>query len=530
MTEATTAAGRVAGESVDGLLAFRGVPFARLPGRFRPCVPLDPWPGVRDATRFGPAAAQNRDKLEAVWGERLDPGSEDCLTVNVWTPGLDGRRPVLVLIHGGAFTIGSGRWPWFEGSNPARRGDMVVVTFNYRLGVFGYLDLPDYPHSGNLGLLDQVAVLEWVRDNIAHFGGDPTNVTAAGQSAGAISLCALMAAPRAKGLFRRAACMSGGANLVRTPEYARRVTARVLKLAGRADPATMSTAAWLDVQKRFLGRPEYLGELQFGPVIDGSVLPTAPLQAIAAGAAADVQLIAGTTREEVRLWTLYSPLLNWLPPGALSKWMRSLGRPPRAVIELYRAEYPLANKPQLMMALASDVLFWMPIIRLLEAQGRHRADTRTYLSAWQTQAHGGQLGAPHASDVPFLFGNMEAPGVRRLLGHGPGDDALSDAALGALTAFARTGDPNHEGIPHWPPYEPDARSTLVFDTPCAVIRDPHPAVREIWADLAFDGVRPAITDLPKVRDVLIYFGWWLLVLGGGMLVLIGATGVALLLR
>ena len=528
--EVPTAAGRVAGESVNGLQVFRGVPFARVPGRFRPAVPLDPWPGVRDATRFGPAAAQNRDKLEAIWGERLDPGSEDCLTVNVWTPGPDGRRPVLVMIHGGAFVIGSGRWPWMDGANLARRGNLVVVTFNYRVGVFGYLDLPTHPGSGNVGLLDQVAALEWVRDNIAAFGGDPTDVTVLGQSAGSISLCALLATPRAKGLFRRAWCMSGAANFVRTPEYAARITAKVNKLVGGADLTTVPAPRLAEIQHQLMNQPEYLGELPFGPVVDGQVLPTPPLQAIANGAAADVQLMAGTTREEVRLWVLYDPKLNWVPPAALRKWLRSLGMRLRDVDALYRDEYPLANKPQLSMAIATDALFWMPTVRLLEAQAKHRPDTRTYLFAWQTQANGGQLGACHASDMPFAFGNLDAAGARRLIGSGPGESEVADAMVSALIAYVRSGDPNHAGIPEWPPYRPEARATLVFDTKCDVVLDPHPNVRAAWAGLPFDGVRPATTDLPRVRDVQMYFFWWLLFLGGGMLTLVLATGIALLLR
>ena len=527
--EAQTAAGRVAGDSVNGLHVFRGVPFARVPGRFKPPVPLDPWPGVRDATEFGPAAAQNRDRLEAIWGERLDPGSEDCLTVNVWTPGLDGRRPVLVLIHGGAFIIGSGRWPWMDGTRLARRGDLVVVTFNYRVGVFGYLDLPEYPGSGNVGLLDQVAALEWVRDNIAAFGGDPAAVTVLGQSAGAISLCALLATPRARGLIPRAWCMSGAGNFVRTPEYAARITAKVQKLAG-GDLAAVPTARLSEIQHQLMNRPDFLGELPFGPVVDGHVLPAPPLHAIAHGAAADVPLVAGTTREEVRLWVLYNPMLNWIPPAALRKWLRSLGLRFGEIDALYRAAYPLANKPQLSMAIATDALFWMPTVRLLEAQARHRPDTRTYLFAWQTEANGGQLGACHAADMPFLFGNLDAPGARRLVGSAPGEAAVSDTMVNALLAFVRTGDPNHAGIPEWPPYRPEERSTLVFDKKCEVISDPHPDVRAAWAGLPLDGVRPQTTDLPRVRDVQMYFFWWLLFLGGGMLTLIVATGIALLLR
>ncbi len=517
-----TTTGRISGEATDGLLAFRGIPFARA-DRFRPCVAPAPWADVRDCTKFGPPAQQGPDALERIWGEALAPGDEDCLTINVWTPSVDGKRPVLVLIHGGAFIIGSGRWPWFDGANLARRGDLVVVTCNYRLGALGYLDLPEFPGSGNLGLTDQIAAFEWVRDNIANFGGDSASVTACGESAGSMSVCALLAAPKAKGLIHRAICMSGAANLIRTTEYARRVTAKFLKLARvkrGEDLLGWPTAKILAVQREVLRKPNVLGELFFGPVVDGEVLPEPPLVAIQAGRAADVSILAGTTADEIRLWILYKPILNWIPPGAIVPWFRSLGLNRREVEPHYRAAHPIANSPELTMTIAGDAIFWVPTIRLLEAQSRHRSDSRMYLFGYPSPAKGGVLGAPHAGELPFALGNLDAPGAVGLAGTNPDRVPVSDAMCNAWIAFARTGDPNHAGLPEWPTYDLSRRATLRFDTNCEVLVDPRPKVRAAWAELPFDSIRPTATDLPRVRDVMFYFARWIFLVVGGMAFLI----------
>ncbi|HZW32853.1 MAG TPA: carboxylesterase/lipase family protein [Isosphaeraceae bacterium] len=515
-----TTYGPIRGSWRDEVCLFRGVPYGRPPVgmlRFRPPEPPEAWSETRDATRFRPAAPQNPDPLDHIWGEVLAPGDEDCLTLNVWTPAADdGRRPVMVCIHGGAFLIGSGRWPWYDGRALIRRGDVVLVTINYRLGAFGFLDLSEIPGeesttSGNHGLLDQVAALRWVRDNIERFGGDPGNVTVFGESAGGISISCLMAMPAARGLFRRAIAMSGGPNLVRFPGTSRAVARAFLRTIGVADVdelRALPTKALLKAQKRFLRRNEFGGDLVFGPVVDGAVLPEPPLQAIRAGCARDVALLTGTTLDEARLWSLYLPILRWMRPHALERILRhAVGDRWHEVIAAYRHSQPGEKAGNLTMAINGDLLFRMPAIRLAEAQSAHRpADTRMYLFAWKTPIRGGRLGAPHAVEIPFVFGNLHAKGVNRYTGNGEDRRALSNLVQDAWIAFARSGDPNHPGLPTWAVYRADARATLVFDEITTVEDDPLAAARLIWADVPFDGLHPAIEhSVPSTREMLSSF-------------------------
>ena len=352
-----TTYGPIRGSRQHGFSQFRGIPYASPPVaalRFRPPEPPETRSGTRDVTCFGPPAAQNRDPLDHIFG-RLAPGDEDCLTLNVWTPATDGaRRPVMVWIHGGAFVIGSGCWPWYDGRELIRRGDLVLVTINYRLGTLGFLDLSaetggaEYPTSGNHGLLDQVAALRWVRDNIERFGGDPENVTVFGESAGGISISCLMAVPAARGLFRRAIVMSGGPNLVRFPSTSGAAARAFLQTAGVRDVdglRILPTKALLKAQKRFLRQNQFGGGMVFGPVVDGSVLPEPPLHAIQAGCARDVALITGTTLDEMRLWSLYVPILRWTRPHALERVLRhAVGDRWREVIAAYRCARPARRR------------------------------------------------------------------------------------------------------------------------------------------------------------------------------------------
>jgi para-nitrobenzyl esterase len=519
----------------NGVSVYRGIPYARA-ARFRPPepVPLVGMPPAEGA--FGPPAAQNPDPLDGMWGQVLAPGSEDCLTLNVRTPAADaGRRPVMVWIHGGAFVIGSGRWGWYRGSRLVRREGVVLVTLNYRLGAFGFLDLsgvggPAYADGANCGLLDQVAALEWVRAHIDRFGGDPDRVTVFGESAGGISIGCLLGCPRAAGLFRRAICMSGPPSMVRSRAFAARVTERVMRHAGvetAEQLAALPTAALLAAQARTVRAADFLGELMFGPTVGGTVLPRRPLEAIRAGDAKDVALLTGTTLDEARLWSLYNPILRALPAGSLGRWLRSLGLDPDAVWGAYRRDRPELGLGTLAMAAAGDALFWMPHVRLAEAQARHRpADTRVYLVGWRSPARGGRLGAPHGVDVPMVFGTARARRAWQLVGRDPAGAADRDALSGRMQAawaeFARTGDPNHPGLPDWPAFDPDRRATMVLDRTPVVRDDPLPAVRRAWDGLSFDGLRPAVEDLPRIRDIARY----LLTRGAGLL---GGAGLAGLL-
>jgi para-nitrobenzyl esterase len=424
----------------------------------------------------------------------------------------------MVCIHGGAFLIGSGRWPWYDGRALVRRGDVVLVTLNYRLGALGFLDLSElggesYAASGNNGLLDQVAALRWVRDNIERFGGDPGNVTVFGESAGGISISCLMAVPAARGLFRRAIVMSGGPNLVRFPDTSRAVARTFLRIARVEDIAglrALPAKAILKIQKRFLARNEFGGDLVFGPVVDGRVLPQPPLHAIRNGSAGDVALMTGTTRDEARLWSLYVPLLRRTGPRALRRVLRhAVGGRWREVIAAYSHSRPGERPGDLTMAIMGDLLFRMPAIRLAEAQAMRRpGDTRMYLFTWQTPAYGGRLGSPHAVDVPFVFGNIDAPGVELYTGSDPARKALSDLVQDAWIAFARSGDPNHPGLPHWPAYDQGNRATLIFDDRPTAEPAPLDEERSSWGEVPFDGILPAIqTSAPSALELLASCLW-----------------------
>jgi para-nitrobenzyl esterase len=485
----------------------RGIRFARAQ-RYRPPQRI-PYSPVTPGGSFGPPAPQNPDALDFMWGEVLAPGDEDCLTLNVWTPGADKRRrPVMVYIHGGAYIIGSGRWGWYEGCRLVERGDVVLVTINYRLGAFGFLDLSelgdgDHEVSANCGLLDQVAALEWVRDNIERFGGDPNNVTVFGESAGGISICCLLAMNCARGLFHRAIVQSGGPNLIRSRALSLRTARTVVHHAGVKDLEglrSLSTPDLLAAQALVLRNDSLGGGRAFGPVVDGNTLPVAPLHAVRAGSASNVALLAGTTRDEARLWSLYDPNFGETSPEAWDKLLRRMNAPDVATLQAaYSRHRPQASCRDVAQAVLGDVLFRLPLIRLAEAQAGHRSDTRMYLFAWETPVQDGRLGSPHAVELPFVFGNLDANGVSELIGNDPERQAerqaLVEAVQGAWIAFARTGDPSHPGLPPWPPYETQNRHTLVFNRLCEVQADPLGTERSVWGDVPFDGVTPSIEDL-----------------------------------
>ncbi len=490
---AQTKAGAVAGREKEGVLLFAGIPYAAPPvgdRRFRAPELHGGWEGVRDATRFGAVSVQVGDSLGAIGAGAQPDWSEDCLFLNVQTPALDdGARPVMVWIHGGAFVNGTGAIPWYDGSGFVRQGDIVVVSINYRLGALGWLQLaqldPAYGTSGNNGLLDQIAALEWVRDNIAAFGGDPGQVTVFGESAGAMSVGSLLGAPAAAGLFARAIAQSGAASNVSTADDAGTVTdALVAELGGGGLEALLAASPerLLEVQQAVsLRRPTAATGLPFGPVVDGTVLPLPPLEAVRGGSAAGVPLITGTNRDE---WHLFG--LGLGPVKDEETLLRRLGRmvpDAGALLAAYREDRPGAGPDELFSAVMTDRLFRIPAIRLAEAQAGHQPDhTFLYLFEVPSTAFDGRLGSCHALEIPFVFDNLTKKGVELLTGPEP-PQSVADAMHGAWTAFARTGSPHHEGLPAWPPYDPGDRATLHFGVPLHLERDPSAGEREAWADL-----------------------------------------------
>ncbi len=485
--QARTTAGAVRGRAEGGLAVFRGIPFAQPPtgpARFAAPQPVTPWDGVRDATAFGTPPPQS-----SVFGPAPVPASDDWLTLNVWTPAADpaARRPVLVWIYGGAYKVGSAEIPAYDGSRLAREGDLVLVTFNYRTGMEGFAHLDGAP--ANRGLLDQVAALTWVRDNIAAFGGDPAEVTVFGQSAGGGSVASLLAMPRAAGLFRRAIAQSVPGLYYSPPLAADIAAAIAAELGLRATVADLSAVdpvrlvAAGDAVDRKLSQYEdrwgqvALTDTPFAPVVDGDVLPVTPWAALAAGAARDVPLIVGHTRDEARLGLVMSGQLGKISEEQAGKRLRVLGPGPDGE-QAYRAAFPDASAERLYELIQNDWVFRMPTLQLAEAQTAAGGVAYLYELACPAPFNGGILGACHGLDGPLVFGNLEGGLAGRLIGPPPFPAAEERSAQfrTAWTRFAATGDPG------WPAYDPRERLTRVFDIPPAVVPYPAETSRRLWQD------------------------------------------------
>ncbi|MEU3222349.1 carboxylesterase family protein [Streptomyces sp. NPDC006976] len=453
---ADTVHGTVRGAHERGVAVFRGIPYAAAPVgplRFRPPEPPEPWAGVRAAVDFGPTAPKRpyAPPLDRLLADPSVPG-EDCLNLNVWTPSPDRTGlPVLVWIHGGALLHGSSVLPLYDGTAFARDG-VVLVSLNYRLGMEGFGVFPDAP--ANRGLLDQLAALAWVRDNIAAFGGDPDRVTVCGESAGAISLGALLAAPRARGLFRRAVLQSGAPDAVPVAE-GRRTTELVAKRLGVAATAEalagVAPAALLAAQGEVTAKGTPLtGGNAFRIVVDGELLPRDPMDALRAGAASGVDLLMGSNTEEYRLWFVPSGLTEQLSRGRLRLALLKF-RVPRATARTYRANRPGATPGELLGALATDVLLRVPLNRLADARTAGPGSTRLYEFGWPSPVMG--LGACHALEIGFVFDTLGGPDAVALAGpDAPRELAASMHA--AWVRFATSGDP---GWPVWDASRPVMR-------------------------------------------------------------------------
>jgi para-nitrobenzyl esterase len=499
-----TTAGKVRGIAKHGVVQFRGIPYARA-RRFRPAQPSEPWSGVRDAAVFGPIAPQNPSPLEAMLGAQDQPSDEECLVVNVYTPAPDDTaRPVMVWIHGGAFVAGSGHVPWYNGSFLARVHDLVVVTLNYRLGALGFLHLgqldPAFASSGSNGIGDQIAALRWVRDNIAGFGGDPGNVTVFGESAGAMSVSTLLGAPEAARLFRRAIAQSGAASHTHTPDDAAWVTERLLAAAGLS-PRALDALLVLPVEELLgaqaaverevqtgAGRSEGpgVGALAFQPVVDGTRLSRPPLDSVRSGQAAGVDLVVGTTGDEWNLFHVAARSQGALGEDRLrARLARVLGRDHvDEAVALYRAARPAADPDGLLCAVMTDRVFRMPAVRLAEAQAQHTARVSMYRFDYPSRAFGGVLGACHAIDVPFVFGELDRGGVAMLLGGiDDGSRRLAARMAHAWAEVARTGSPEHDDL-RWPAYGTERRATCLLDRRTSVVDDPDGDIRRFWNELA----------------------------------------------
>jgi para-nitrobenzyl esterase len=502
-----TSAGRVRGAIIDGVAAFKCIPYgAPTSGanRFMPPRRPAPWAGVRDALNYTGHAPQQglrpptRPELADFSGPPdTSPETEDCLTLNVWSPGLDtAKRPVMVWLHGGAFSYGTANAARLQGSRLARRGDLVVVTVNQRLNIFGFLDLSamggaDFAASGNAGTLDMIAALEWVRDNIDRFGGDPGNVTIFGESGGGGKVCTLLAMPSARGLFHRAIVQSGAAVRLRERDRATRLTDAVLKVLGlsgndlarlQALPMAQLLAAVDPALKAIGPAPQPLFDrYPFGPVVDGTIVPRHPFDTSAPDVSADIPLLIGDMKDEMASFLARDDKVwhRTLTEQELRDRVATVaGAHADRVIETYRRLYPDMNPAERLIATLTDANFRIRSLIVAEHKARQAgAPVYMYSFEWETPVQGGRLKAPHALDVPFTFDTID---LTNATDRSDAAHRLAAAMSGTWAAFARTGVPDNAAIPHWPGYDLASRATLMLDAECRIENDPRGETRQLW--------------------------------------------------
>ena len=505
---AETATGRVQGSRLEGVLAFKSIPYGAPTGgrnRFLPPRPVAPWTGTRDCTEFRGKAPQAglanpvRPELAAFSGKAdPSPETEDCLTLNVWTPEADGaRRPVMVWFHGGAWSWGNSNAPRVWGHRLAGKHDVVVVTVNQRLNIFGHLDLSsvggaEYRHSGNAGTLDMIAALEWVRDNIAQFGGDPGNVTIFGESGGGAKVAVLLSMPRAVGLFHRGIIQSGAAVRLRTPERSLALTEHVMRHldvhsvdALQALPVPALLSAVKPAEAALGASPhKLLDRYAFGPVVDGDVVPSHPFDPGATTINPDLPIIIGDMKTETSsymapidaVWNRVltrEEMVNRVAPIA--------GKHTGHVIEIYDRLCNGMNPSEQLIAITTDSNFRIRSWILAQRRAQlGRGKVWMYSFEWQTPVFDGRLGAPHAMDVPFTFNTLD---LTNATGGAPEAQVLSDTMAGLWCAFARTGVPSHPSVPEWPTYDTKHRSTLMLDRVCRIEQDPNGDARRLWQEI-----------------------------------------------
>jgi para-nitrobenzyl esterase len=494
---ATTRHGRIRGYLDNGIKVFKGVRYGADTAPRRFMAPLAPraWDGVLDALEHGPSSPQSSFDAAV---------SEDCLFLNVYTPGLRDRakRPVMFYIHGGAYNNGSGSSPLYDGVRLCRRGDVVVVTVNHRLNAFGYLYLarhgahlgtlaPDSPYldSGNAGQLDLILALRWVRDNIAEFGGDPDNVTVFGQSGGGAKIATLMAMPAAAGLFHRAATMSGQQVTASGPLNATlraQAILDALKLPAEK-VGEIRSIAWQRIVEVLGTRDPVLpfGGVSFAPVLDERNLLRHPFYPDAPGQSAHIPMMIGNTHDETRAFLGGEPAnfkLTWDQlPAKLVPNMR-VDIQPEAVIAAYRKLYPNLTPSDLFFRITTASRSWRGAIIEAEERARAGSPAFVYQLDWATPKDGGRFGAPHASDIQLVFDNIAKPGATAI---GPQAQAMADMMSEAFIAFARSGAPAARQLPRWEPYDLARRQTMIFDVPARMEDDPRGAERRLFAKVPF---------------------------------------------
>jgi para-nitrobenzyl esterase len=485
-TVAQTRAGKIRGVREHGVHVFKGVPYGAdtATRRFLPPIAASAWQRVRDALDFGPACPQPDTK---------EPVSEDCLSLNVWTPALrdGGKRPMMVYIHGGEYSSGSGSSPLYDGTRLCLRGDVVIVTVNHRLNAFGHLYLSrltgaEYAASGNAGLLDLVLALNWVRANAVEFGGDPQRVMLFGQSGGGAKIATLLAMPAARGLFHRVATMSGQQITASGPRGATQRAAAYLT-ALKVDVErlrSVDTAALVAATRA--NDPSLVGRsLYFGPVLDQVTLPRHPFYPDAPPAA-NIPMIIGNTREETRAFNGNDPgifELGWneLPERLLRALHVDID--PDYVVAEYRRMYPQYTPTEVFFAATTAGRSWRGAIIEAELRAQQGAPVYAYQLDYRSPLDGGRYGAMHTMDIPLVFDNIAQPGS--LTGTAAAAQKVADRMSDAFIAFARGGDPNHAGLPQWRPYDLSTRATLLFDVESKLAEDPRSGERRLFAQVPY---------------------------------------------
>ncbi len=492
---AETSFGNIRGIDNNGIKTFKGIPYgASTAGANRFMAPADPaaWTGVRDALEYGHSAPQ-RDPTApppaagalTISGANLPPEGEDCLVLNVWTPAVnDGRkRPVMFWCHGGGFATGSGSSPDNDGTNLARRGDVVVVTINHRLNVLGFANFSefstDFAASGDVGMMDIVQALKWVRTNIAHFGGDPNTVMIFGQSGGGRKVETLLAMPSAKGLFHRATIESGAAIQVTSRDAAIQNAERLLAKLGirKTDvravqqlPVETIMAAYFAVVRESPLVDQSIGG--FAPTVDGKILPQHPFHPTASPISAEVPVMIGCTRTEMTLFSTSDAAAFSLDEAGLRSRIRDLlGDQSQPMIDLYRRLNHDASPSDLFFLIASDYRYGAPTMKIAERRAAlGKGPVYLYYFTWETPVQGGRLKSPHTMEIPFAFDNVKISA--RMTGGGPEAMALADKVSDAWIAFARTGNPNTPKLPRWPVFSAKDRATMVINNSSKVVDDP----------------------------------------------------------
>lgn len=494
----TTQYGKIQGYKNNNVQIFKGIPYAGQPIgnlRFNPPPECESWEGVRDATEYGPYAIQGFTELEKLFGKPSWESEADCLNLNIWTPSADNnKRPVMVWFHGGAYIFGGGANPIYDGSALANIGNIVVVTINYRLGAFGFLYSSGI--TANVGMLDQVAALKWIRDNIEAFGGDPNSVTIFGESAGGISVLTLITMPAAKGLFHRVISQSAP---ILDPTPTIRSTENLfhelgIRVGDIDSLRKISANKLIDAQNKSIAKAEKRGDselMHFRPSIDGNILPIHPLEALKKGVGKSIDLIIGHNLEEAKLFTVFDPRMSKLNQQGLEKiviaGLNKIGVDKNKCLELIetyrklRKERAFPVEPiDLLNAILTDFLFRIPEIRWAEEHHKSNKNTYMYTFTWPSPAFGGKLGVCHVAELPFVFGTLHLPKVDLFFGKGSEANTLSQRMIKWWTQFAHSGNPNNNNPPTWLTYDTKNRTTMFMGKEFKIVNAPFDKERTAW--------------------------------------------------